>query len=125
MIVQRNTPLQATPFPGIEHSTLARRGSGLEALSVWKQTIAPGLGTPPHRHTCEEVVVVLEGEGELALDGELQAFGPGSILVLPANVDHRIMNTGRTPLTIVATFSASPVATMLPDGAALELPWVS
>ena len=125
MPVANPAVLPETPIPGISHLTLACRGEGLESLSVWKQTIAPGQGTPPHSHDCEEVVVVLDGQGTLSSRGEQLSFGPGSTLLLPANEEHQIVNTGTRPLTMVAAFATTPVATFAPDGASIELPWRS
>ena len=48
-------------LPGIDHLTLAGGAQGLSSLSVWQQSIDAGEATPPHRHDCEEVVVVGEG----------------------------------------------------------------
>jgi mannose-6-phosphate isomerase-like protein (cupin superfamily) len=45
--------------------------------------------------------------------------------VLPASHLHQIFNTGPQPLEIIGVFAATPVATELPDGSALELPWRS
>lgn len=87
--------------------------------------MAPGCATPPHRHDCEEVVLVVEGSGEVHIDGKVFPFGPDSTLVLPPNVPHRIFNTGSAPLKTVAAFSATPVGTFLPGGERLELPWRS
>lgn len=115
----------ASPLPGVAHRTLARRGEGLEALSVWKETIAPGKSTPPHHHECEEVVVVLAGAGTLFIDGRERSFQAGDTLVLPARLDHQIVNSGTTELTMVATFSTSPVVTAAPSGEVLDLPWAS
>ena len=112
-------------LPGIEHLTLAGSEQGLTGLSVWRQSMAPGCATPPHAHDCEEVVLVLEGTGELHLDGKVTAFGPDTTLVLPPNRPHQIFNTGSTTLRTVAAFSCSPVGTFLPDGAPLALPWTS
>jgi quercetin dioxygenase-like cupin family protein len=125
MPVHAAAPLPASPIPGIAHATLASRGQGLEAMSVWSQSIAPGQGTPPHRHDCEEVVVVLGGSGELIIGNDRAPFAAGATLVLPANEDHQIVNCGTEPLTIVATFSATPVGTYAPCGTAIELPWRS
>jgi quercetin dioxygenase-like cupin family protein len=125
MHVHAAASLPESPIPGIAHATLASRGHGLESLSVWKQTIAAGQGTPPHRHDCEEVVVVLAGSGELLAGDARMPFSAGATLLLPANEDHQIVNSGAEPLTIVATFSATPVNTYAPCGAALELPWRS
>ncbi|KAK3005900.1 hypothetical protein RJ639_017766 [Escallonia herrerae] len=52
--------------PGLSHITVA--GSvlhGMREIEVWLQTFAPGSSTPIHRHSCEEVFVVLKGSGVL------------------------------------------------------------
>jgi mannose-6-phosphate isomerase-like protein (cupin superfamily) len=123
-VLQNKTREKAT-LPGIEHLTLAGRAQGLSRLSVWSQSMAPGCATPPHQHDCEEVVLVLEGSGEVHVDGKVVAFGPDCTLVLPPNVAHQIVNTGSTALRTVAAFSATPVGTFLPGGEPLELPWAS
>lgn len=125
MRVIENTGREKAELPGIEHLTLAGKAEGLSRLSVWRQSMAPGCSTPPHKHDCEEVVLVVEGSGELHIGGKKIPFGPDTTLVLPPNVAHQIFNTGALPLKTLAAFSATPVATFLPDGAALELPWKS
>ncbi|HEY9532588.1 MAG TPA: cupin domain-containing protein [Burkholderiales bacterium] len=123
--VLENAGRAGASLPGIEHLTLAGGAQGLSGLSLWRQSMAPGSATPPHQHDCEEVVLVLEGSGELHLDGEVIAFGPDTTLVLPPNRPHQIFNTGATTMRTVAAFSRSPVGTFLPDGAPLALPWKS
>lgn len=112
-------------LPGIEHETLACADNGVPTLSLWRQTIAPGGATPPHRHDCDEVVLVLSGSGEVHLDGRVIPFGPDFTLAVPRNVPHQIVNTGDEPLHTVAAFSKSPVGVAFPDGTPLELPWRS
>lgn len=125
MYVVDNARLQPATLPGIEHRTLAGQPLGMRQLSVWQQTIAAGQATPPHRHECEEVVVVTAGRGELHIAGRVERFGPNQTLLLPAGVDHQIVNTGEGALCLTAAFSETPVRTRLPDGSALELPWAS
>jgi mannose-6-phosphate isomerase-like protein (cupin superfamily) len=125
MHVLHNTTREKATLPGIEHLTLAGRAQGLARLSMWSQTMAPGCATPPHQHDCEEVVLVVEGSGELHLDGNVVPFGPDTTLVLPPNRPHQIFNTGAVPMKTIAAFSSTPVATFLPDGAAIALPWKS
>lgn len=123
MHVNQNAELPRAVLPGIEHTTLAGRDEGLRGLSVWRQTVAAGAATPPHRHDCEEVIVVTRGSGEVHHDGRVVRFGADSTVVIPRNVDHQIFNTGTEPLELVAAFSVSPVAVVFPDGQPLELPW--
>jgi mannose-6-phosphate isomerase-like protein (cupin superfamily) len=125
MHVIQNADREHARLPGIEHLTLAGAEQGLSRLSVWRQSMAPGSATPPHQHDCEEVVLVLEGSGEVHVAGEIIPFGADSTLVLPPNVPHQIFNTGTVPLKTVAAFSATPVGTFLPGGEALPLPWKS
>lgn len=125
MHVLQNAGRETAELPGIEHLTLAGAAQGLFRLSVWRQSMDPGSATPPHQHDCEEVVLVLEGSGELHMNGKVTAFGPDTTLVLPPNVPHQIFNTGAVALRTVAAFSSTPVGTFLPDGKPLALPWKS
>jgi mannose-6-phosphate isomerase-like protein (cupin superfamily) len=125
MHVLKNHTRTGAVLPGIEHLTLAGSAEGLCGLSVWRQTMQPGSATPPHSHDCEEVVLVVEGSGELHIDGRVVPFESDSTLVLPPNKPHQILNTGTVPLKTIAAFSATPVGTYLPDGASLDLPWPS
>lgn len=120
-----NATIAATGLPGITHRTLASGADGLTSLSVWMQSLDPGAATPPHRHDCDEVVLVLAGHGELHLGGEVQQFGPEQTIVLPAGLDHQIVNSGDQPLRTLAAFAATPVQVLLPDGTPFALPWKS
>lgn len=125
MQIHSNAQLPAAELPGITHTTLAGHELGARRLSVWRQSVAPGAATPPHRHDCEEVVLVEAGRGRLLVDGRAVEFGPDSTLVLPAGCDHQIINDGDEPLQLVAAFSATPVGTFTPEGAVIDLPWRS
>ncbi|MBN3825099.1 cupin domain-containing protein [Burkholderia sp. Ac-20384] len=117
------TQLTRESLPGLEHVTLAGNEQGLTTLSVWRQSIEPGAVTPPHRHDCEEVIVIEAGHGSVLIDGETRGFGPGSTLVIPRNEVHQIVNDGPGPITLLAMLGMSPVKVFLPDGTALPLPW--
>lgn len=47
-------------------------------IEVWLQTFAPGARTPIHRHSCEEIFVVLKGSGTLYLASDSHKNYPGS-----------------------------------------------
>lgn len=123
MTVIVNAAVERHAIPGVVNQTLASAATGLKHLSMWRNVMDPGAATPPHRHDCEEVVLVLSGRGEVHLGGEVVAFGPDCTLVIPPHVDHLIVNTGGEPMVTVAAFSATPVGVTLPDGTAIELPW--
>jgi mannose-6-phosphate isomerase-like protein (cupin superfamily) len=120
-----NAQREKSGLPGLEHVTLAGSGDGLSKLSVWRQSIAPGGATPPHRHDCEEVILVSGGRGELHIEGEVVSFDGDSTLIVPPNALHQVCNAGDTPLETTGIFSVSPVEVFLPDGTRIDLPWKS
>ncbi|KAI4340231.1 hypothetical protein MLD38_025090 [Melastoma candidum] len=89
---------------GLSHITVA--GSllhGLKEVEVWLETFSPGTGTPIHRHSCEEVFVILKGSGTLYLASNTHGEFPGtpqeysvfsnSTFIIPANDVHQVQNT--------------------------------
>ena len=125
MHVMFNQQPLPSAIPGISHATLAGHEDGLSKLSVWQQSVAPGSATPPHRHDCEEVVICNSGTGELRSGEKVERFTRNMTVVIPANVEHQIINIGLDHMQFVAVFSMSPVLACLPDGTAIELPWKS
>lgn len=125
MNVIQNSELPHAALPGLDHVTLAGSENGLKNLSIWRDRIAPGGATPPHRHDCEEVVLIQAGRGELHLDEQVHRFGPDTTLVVPRNAVHQIINVGDGPLELIGVFAVSPVAVFFPDGQPIELPWTS
>jgi len=121
-VIEQDRPAP-TAIPGVAHATWAGEAEGLRQLSVWRQTMAPGAATPPHSHDCDEVVMCLDGWGEVEIDGVRHRFTSDCTLVLPRGRVHQIFNVGPRPLETLAVFGGTPVPTRLPDGEALSLPW--
>uniref|UniRef100_A0A2N9GWB2 Auxin-binding protein 1 n=1 Tax=Fagus sylvatica TaxID=28930 RepID=A0A2N9GWB2_FAGSY len=73
---------------------------GMKEVEVWLQTFAPGSRTPIHRHSCEEVFVVLKGSGTLYLASGSHEKHPGkpqefkiysnSTFRIPVNDAHQV-----------------------------------
>jgi mannose-6-phosphate isomerase-like protein (cupin superfamily) len=53
---------------------------------------ATGKGADKHRHPYEEVFVILEGEIEVIVKGEMRRIGADHIVVIPANTWHEFKN---------------------------------
>lgn len=124
-VLEQQRP-QPTPLPGLAHSTWAGSGDGLQDLSLWRQTLEAGAATPPHSHSCDEIVLCLSGWGEVHEEGQPpQRFGPDHTVLLPKGRVHQIFACGPMPLEILGVFAATPVEARLPDGVLLDLPWRS
>lgn len=123
MATIRNSDLEMFEIAGIQHQTVGGVQQGVKTMEVWSQTIAPGAGTPIHRHACEEVIVILTGAGECTADGEVTKFGPNSTLTLAPNVVHQIVNTSGEEMKLIAALGMSPVKVETADGSPMPLPW--
>ena len=69
----------------------------------------PGEGAPMHSHNCDEQVTLLEGEGEVEIDGEVTALVRYDTTYIPAEVPHRFLNTGTGPMVILWIYSSARV----------------
>lgn len=85
----------AEPFTTLDGSTIrvlldARLGGAFKQ-SLAEATLAPGQATQRHFHArTEEIYVVLSGSGELEVDGERRAVGPGDAALIAPGARHQV-----------------------------------
>eukprot|EP00250_Pteridium_aquilinum_P033037 c512_g1_i1 orf=269-862(-) len=130
--------------PGLSHITVAgATHHGMKEVEVWIQTFAPGVGTPIHRHSCEEVFLTLKGKGSLFMEPESGKNFPGqpneflissnTTFTIPVNHVHQIKNTQLDEdLQVLVIISRPPMKVFIykdwytPHGAAVlhfPYPW--
>jgi mannose-6-phosphate isomerase-like protein (cupin superfamily) len=80
---------------------------GAENLSMAVMDCPAGATVLPlHSHPdSEEVIFVLEGEGEAWVDGEVAPFKQGDAVLFPVGSRHMVRNTGSTPLRTCSIYS--------------------
>ncbi len=66
-------------------------GAGISVIAVESQ---PGDGPALHRHAYTEVFVVLEGQATFTLGSEERIVEAGHVVVAPAGIPHRFVNSG-------------------------------
>ena len=94
---------QAEPFTTKDGSTIrvlldAQLG-GTANQSLAEAWLEPGQETQRHYHArSEELYVLLDGEGELEVDGDRARVGPGDAILIPPGARHRIRAGGDAPL---------------------------
>ena len=81
---------------------------GAERLSIAIMNCHPhAVVRPMHGHRdIEEVILILDGEGEAWVDGDRAFFKKGDAVLFPANSRHQVRNTGGSPLRTASIFSA-------------------
>lgn len=72
--------------------------------SLGYSVFTPGTVLQAVRHESEEVAYVVEGTGELRLDGEAVPFTTGDALFIPSGVWHAVANTGSEDVVMVFGF---------------------
>jgi len=68
-----------------------------------------GKGAPLHSHNCDEQVTVLEGEGEVEVDGAITPLKPYDSTYIEAGKIHAFRNTGEAPMRILWIYSSARV----------------
>jgi hypothetical protein len=82
---------------------------------MWYETLAPGRGTPIHKHDCEEIFLVLSGNGgtmrQLASDGSVitQSLKPNSTITVLPNARHQFLNEGEDDVSFIVAFDNVPM----------------
>ncbi len=63
-------------------------------------TFAPHTEAPRHTHEEEQIVIVLEGELDFELDGDVRTVRPGDVVVIPPWVPHGARTQDSTCLEV-------------------------
>ena len=80
--------------------------------------IAPGAAVGRHTHPGEEISYIIEGEGELLIEGQpVRKLKAGDGFVVPSGMKHDARNTGTQTLKVAAVYlveKGKPLATPAP-----------
>lgn len=91
---------------------------GMTGAEASLQRLAPGEKAPfRHSHkTHEELYVIISGEGEYEIDGEVNKVGEGSVIrISPAGV-RALNNTGSTDMVMMCIqYEAKPITNFMDD----------
>jgi mannose-6-phosphate isomerase-like protein (cupin superfamily) len=78
--------------------------SGLTRHSLAEITHPPGTVSDEHHHLeAEEVYYVLQGEGQVRIDGQARAISPGDVVVILPGQRHQVWQRGEDDLVMLVT----------------------
>ena len=104
-LAENKTP--ADPTLGASYAFPIYAATGSAATAVVYFEVAPGCRLGRHTDSSEEVLFIVEGEGEATVGEERAPISAGILAVVPALVPHDIRNTGSIPLKVVGFFAGS------------------
>lgn len=69
-------------------------------------TLQPGEDIGKETHTdVDQILVLIEGEGECLLGGNRQPFTGEAVLCVPQGVEHNVINTGKRPMRLATVYA--------------------
>ena len=77
------------------HTLISQPQTPTSDLTAGIAVCPPGQGhLCPHRHAQAEIYHILEGEGEVTIDGVTSRVEAGSTVFIPGDAEHGMVNTG-------------------------------
>ena len=116
-------PADATVFEvhGSRFTSYAATDRGSEQLCAWRLDVPPGTQGVTHRPDREEIVLVLQGQLHVTLDGdELDAVAGDAVLV-PAGSAFRVDSRASGASAWVTTTPG--LVAVMADGSRIAPPW--
>jgi quercetin dioxygenase-like cupin family protein len=93
--------------PGITRTDLQQHDLSVPGREVIQNRVDIGPDAPAirHKHPGEEIIYVLEGSLEYAVDGQKpKTYSAGQALMVPAETAHSVRNVGGGDATELATY---------------------
>jgi quercetin dioxygenase-like cupin family protein len=88
---------------------------GCASSSVIYYELEPGMRTPRHIHSAEEVQLILAGTAEVEVGSEVARFSAEALAVVPALVPHALRNVGDDLVRVVGFFSSAAAVHLYED----------
>jgi quercetin dioxygenase-like cupin family protein len=114
--------MQRTTIVKVDRVKKLDRGGGIETIPLITpqsadnpvfttgiSTYPQGKGAPLHSHNCPEQVTLLEGVGEVEIDGVVTALSQYDSTYIPGNLLHAFRNTGAGPMKILWVYGSNRV----------------
>jgi mannose-6-phosphate isomerase-like protein (cupin superfamily) len=103
MAVRRHDAAAVHERAGVVSRVLLPPGAADQKLMVTWVTVPPGASQAAHLHDrAEQVYVVIEGRGEVTIEGETQVIEPGDLAYFAPRTTHAITNVGAGRLVYVS-----------------------
>jgi mannose-6-phosphate isomerase-like protein (cupin superfamily) len=106
--IQRGSGILTLPL-------VTKHSVGHAKFTTGISTYPRGEGAPMHWHNCDEQVTLLEGIGEVEVDGMVTPLKPHDSTYIPAERPHCFRNTGDGPMTILWIYGSSHVTRTFAD----------
>lgn len=104
--------IEGTEFPAGRRTRVILGQNGAmpgEQFCQGYVVIYPGGGIPEHEHETVESYTILQGTGEIEVNGEKQMVKQGDCIFIPSGQTHGLINTGTEDLHMMFVYSPSVI----------------
>jgi quercetin dioxygenase-like cupin family protein len=121
--VIRSADIAVHQVHGSTFSSFVAPSRGSTQLCAWQLRVPAGLTGAAHRPTREEVLLLLDGELTITLDGTATDLAAGDVVLVPAGSELRV-DGGTSDATAWVTTTPGFEAVMA-DGSRIAPPWAN
>jgi len=82
-----------------------RRAIGTREMLLVMNECQPGMEVRPHSHDFDQFALIVSGEAIYHVGEDHNEVGPGSVMLVPAGVEHYIEPTGSEPVLNLDVFA--------------------
>jgi quercetin dioxygenase-like cupin family protein len=82
-----------------------RRAFGTSDVMLVLNHCEPGMDLRPHSHDFDQIALITKGRAVYHIGDEANEVGPGSLMLIPAGVDHYIEPTGDETVENIDVFA--------------------
>ena len=84
---------------------VTRRAIGTRDVLLVMNECHPGMDLRPHSHDFDQFALIISGEAIYHVGDDHNEVGPGSVMLVPAGVEHYIEPTGSEPVLNLDVFA--------------------
>ena len=103
--LRHQSDIEVRRLDGAEVQWLIDQQLGAEHVMAYRLTLDPDATTSHVHPGAEEVLYVLEGTGEVRVEGAKHLVSAGRAVFVPDGAEHGYVNTGQAPLVMVGTMA--------------------
>jgi quercetin dioxygenase-like cupin family protein len=103
--LRQQTEIDGHSLDGGVLQWLIDRDLGAEHVMAYRLAVDPDSGVTHVHDGAEEVLYVLEGSGEVRVEGATHQVGAGQAVFIPDGAEHSYVNTGANPLVLVGAMA--------------------
>lgn len=106
--IERGNGIETKLLVDSDHCGAGKFTSGMTRIPAGQQV-------PLHSHNCDEQVILLEGEGEVEVEGKRTPLKRHDSVFIPEGIPHRFLNVGEEPILILWIYGSDRVTRTFTD----------